>query len=111
MTGRISTRHEADDDLIRSYARIAEHDFDVADGFLDQVRSSFERLASLPQLGSVRAFRADQLKGIRTWPVSGFPRYLIFYFPTADGIDVVRVLHSSQDINAILDEDYGDSDR
>ncbi|MBK6429147.1 MAG: hypothetical protein IPF82_24050 [Blastocatellia bacterium] len=39
---------------------------DVADGFLDQVRASFERLASLPLLGSVRAFRAEQLEGIRT---------------------------------------------
>jgi toxin ParE1/3/4 len=28
-----------------------------------------------------------------------FGRYVVFFMPTPDGIDVVRVLHSSRDID------------
>lgn len=34
--------------------------------------------------------------GIRSLP---FGRYVVFFEPLPDGIDVVRVLHSSQDID------------
>jgi toxin ParE1/3/4 len=105
MTGRVSTRPAADEDLIRSYVRIAGRDIEAADRFLDAVRACFERLASLPRSGSPRRLRAPELAGIRMGRVDGFPRYLIFYFALDDGIDVVRVLHSSQDIDTILDED------
>jgi toxin ParE1/3/4 len=30
---------------------------------------------------------------------------VIFYLPLADGIDVVRVLHSARDIEAIFEKD------
>jgi plasmid stabilization system protein ParE len=44
-------------------------------------------------------------------PVVGFrraahPTYeLIFYRPIKDGIEVIRVLHASRDLAAVLDED------
>jgi len=34
-----------------------------------------------------------------------FGRYVIFYEPIDDGIDVVRVLHSARDIDAVFGED------
>ena len=33
-----------------------------------------------------------------------FGRYVVFYAPTADGIDVIRVLHSARDIEGLFDE-------
>lgn len=36
------------------------------------------------------------------WPVPDFPRVLIFYAETPDGIDVVRVLHASRDIKGVI---------
>jgi plasmid stabilization system protein ParE len=77
----------------------------AADRFLDAVRTSFERLAALPRMRSPQHVRAPELAGIRMGRVAGFPRSLIFYFALDDGIDVVRVRHSSQDIDAILEED------
>jgi toxin ParE1/3/4 len=103
--GRISTRPRADEDLIRAYATIADDDLEAADRFLDAVRASFERLAALPRMGSPRRVRSPELAGLRMGRVAGFPRFLIFYFALDDGIDVVRVLHSSQDIDAILLDD------
>ena len=45
----------------------------------------------------------DELSpGIRSMP---FGRYVIFYAPLADGIDIIRVLHSSRDIDAVFDPD------
>jgi toxin ParE1/3/4 len=31
-----------------------------------------------------------------------FERYVVFYLPMSDGIDIVRVLHSARDIEAIF---------
>jgi toxin ParE1/3/4 len=56
-------------------------------------------LADFPQIGT----RRDELKaGLRSQPVGN---YLIFYFPLEDGIDIVRVLHGSRDVDAIFHQD------
>ncbi len=41
--------------------------------------------------------RAELAPGIRSF---AFGRYVVFFLPLADGIDVVRVLHGSRDIDA-----------
>ena len=40
--------------------------------------------------------------GIRSFP---FGRYLVFYLPIGDGIDVVRVLHGTRDVDMAFGED------
>ena len=44
--------------------------------------------------------------GVRSMP---FERYVIFYVPLADGIDIVRVLHSARDIDAVFEPDSPES--
>ncbi len=39
---------------------------------------------------------------LRSFP---FGRYVIFYMPVQDGIDVVRVLHSARDVDAAFGEE------
>jgi len=39
------------------------------------------------------------------WRVKGFPTNLIFYRPMRDGVEVIRVLHSSRDIAGLFSED------
>lgn len=39
------------------------------------------------------------------WFVKNFENYLIFYRPFGNYIEVVRILHSSQDRDAILSEE------
>ena len=49
--------------------------------------------ATQPQMGRPR----DELStGLRSLPHG---RYVVFYVPLADGIEVVRVLHGSRDID------------
>jgi toxin ParE1/3/4 len=46
--------------------------------------------------------RDELTTGLRSQPVGN---YLIFYFPLEDGIDIVRVLHGSRDVDAIFHPD------
>jgi len=39
------------------------------------------------------------------WRVKDFPKHLIFYRPIKDGVEVIRVLHSSRDIAGLFSED------
>lgn len=58
----------------------------------------FEILAANSQIG---VKRDDLLIGMRMFP---YKRYNIYYFPTEDGLEVYRVLHSSRDIDSVFDE-------
>lgn len=63
-----------------------------ADKFVRRLDEKFKLLARQPKLGRLR----DELMvGLRSFP---FDRYIIFYLSGANGIDVVRVLHSARDL-------------
>ena len=42
------------------------------------------------------------LAAIRRFAIKGFENYLIFYLPTKEGIEVVRIIHGSRDIETIF---------
>jgi toxin ParE1/3/4 len=44
---------------------------------------------------------------LRSFPVSRFRAYQVFYRPIRGGIEVLRVLHGARDIHGILAEDFG----
>lgn len=46
-----------------------------------------------------------RLPGLRYFPIRRFESYAVFYQPTADGIRVVRVLHTSRNVAAIFAPD------
>lgn len=79
-----------------------EASLETALRFYDAVASTFAELAQMPHLGEQRASPDVRFANIRVWRVNGFPNHLIFYRPTGDGIEVVRVLHSARDVNTIL---------
>jgi len=44
---------------------------------------------------------------MRRFPVSdGFEKILLFYFPVQDGVDLVRVVHGSRDLERLLAEGF-----
>jgi toxin ParE1/3/4 len=59
-------------------------------------------LAQFPGMGARREFRNPKLAGMRLWPITRFPKYLIFYQPTKRGIRVVRVIHGARDVGRIF---------
>jgi toxin ParE1/3/4 len=70
--------------------------------FCSAAEAAFELLAKMPKLGPIRDFGRQELQGLRMWPIWGFDKHLIFYRPTEQDVEIVRVLHASRDIEGIL---------
>jgi toxin ParE1/3/4 len=77
---------------------------DAADRIRDEIFEAFHKLVKTPGMGH---FRSDLAKEpLRFWLVR---RYLILYRSEKRPIEIVRVLHGSRDVQAILDgKDSGD---
>lgn len=79
----------------------------VAERFLTQVESTFARLAMMPGTGARYGHGHPALAELRYFPVSRFPKYIVFYQSIAEGIRIVRVLHGARNIAGILAEEFG----
>ena len=108
MSKAIHRRQQARQDLVdifRYHAR--EAGFRVAQRFFAQAEATFTRLAGMPGMGTLYEHEHPALAGLRFLPISRFRKYLVFYRPVADGIEIVRVLHGACDIQNILAEESG----
>ena len=83
---------------------IAQDNPDAATRVIEAAHETFESLADTPGLGRPRKFQNPKLKGVRSWRVSGFDNYLIFYRPIPEGVQVLHVCHGARDIEALFDE-------
>jgi len=101
----ILRRDAALHDLVDLAYHIALDDIDAAYRSLAAAEESFCDLERMPFMGSSREFKNSALQGIRMWRVKDFPRHLIFYRPIADGVEIIRVLHSSRDIPGVFVEE------
>jgi toxin ParE1/3/4 len=76
---------------------------DTASRFAKAAIDTFDKLAQTPAMGQSVPSSAPYLTTLRKWKVDGFPKLLIFYRPSAEGIEVVRVFHGAQDWWQALD--------
>jgi toxin ParE1/3/4 len=72
---------------------------DAAARVISNIREKCEVLSQQPGIGRNRS---DLLPNLRSFPIGN---YVIFYFPTGEGIEVIRVLHGARDIEQLFDED------
>ncbi len=96
---QVARRPLAATDILEIWDYIAEDSLDEADLWVDRLDEKLGLLATQPLMGRARN---ELAAGLRSFP---FGRYVIFYVPLADGIDVVRVLHSSRDVDLALGDD------
>lgn len=99
----VNKQEQANRDLEEIFVFIGERDLDTGLDFLFAAEQTFELLAKMPLIGSPRRFRSSRLRNLRQFPVKSYEDYLIFYRPTDDGIEVLRVLHGRRDIEAIFE--------
>ena len=93
---QVTRRPLAETDILEIWDYIADDSLTAADRWVDQLDEQFRVLATQPMMGRAR----DELApGVRSVP---FGRYVVFYMPLNDGIDVVRVLHGARDIDAVF---------
>lgn len=74
--------------------------------FLDAAEATIQRLNHFPRLGRLCHSRDPTLTDVRRRLVEGTKRYVIYYRPTDEGIEVLRVLHTARDVGSI----FGDAD-
>jgi toxin ParE1/3/4 len=85
------------------FAYLAERSLKAADHFFEEAEGTLRELADNPYTGGIYLTENARLSRLRCLRVSRrFGKYLIFYLPLEDGIDVVRVLHGAQSVDAIL---------
>jgi toxin ParE1/3/4 len=89
---RITKTAQAERDLDEIWFHIAVDNIGAADELLNAIDHCCRLLARQPMMGRARPELAPDL---RSFPVA---RYVIFYSPSADGVEVARVLHGARDI-------------
>ena len=100
---RHTIRERANNDIDAIARFIAKDNLEAGMRFYDAVAHDLLLLAENPGIGARRIVREPRLKDLRSWPVSGYRNYLVFYLPAGDGIDVVRVLHGARTVDLLVE--------
>jgi toxin ParE1/3/4 len=93
-----------EDELWGIWKFIAQDNPDAATRVIEAAYETFNILAANPGLGRSRKFRNSRLMGIRSFRVTGFDNYLIFYRSAQDGIQVHHVYHGARDLESLFGE-------
>lgn len=90
-----------DVDLVHAY--IFADNPEAADRVTESIFDGFALLARNPALGGKRRLRRHP--NIRSWVVTEFPSYLIFYRELLDGsgVEILRVMHGARDLDALFE--------
>jgi toxin ParE1/3/4 len=92
---RVSEGARSDLDDIWSY--IAQDNIEAVDKLIRVIIFRFPKLAEMPLIGRSR----EELSlGLRSFPVG---RYIIFYRPLKNTIEIVRVLHGARDFPPLFE--------
>jgi toxin ParE1/3/4 len=94
MANRPRKTPQAEIDVTAIWAYVAADNIKAADALINRIERTFDMLAETPYAGRARH---DLAKELRSFPVG---RYLIFYVPVSDGVEVVRVMSGRQDVDA-----------
>jgi toxin ParE1/3/4 len=102
---RVVILPQAERELDDCAAYIARHSQSAAQRFYSAAQRTFEFLAAFPEAGSLMAVGRPDLVGVRVMTVRRYPNYLVFYRPITDGIEVLRVVHGSRDLDQLLSDE------
>ena len=94
MRNKFRKRPRADADLDSIWSYVAADNINAADRLLVRIGTVFDMLVQNPLAGRERSEFAS---GLRSFAVGN---YLIFYVAQSNGIEIVRVMHGRQDIDA-----------
>ena len=87
---------EAEADLIEIWEYIAQYNEEAADKLIDTINQKAILLANSPYMGQVRS---ELQPSIRSFPVE---KYVLFYRPIENGIELVRIIHGARDIENLF---------
>jgi toxin ParE1/3/4 len=76
----------------------------VAERFQQMVEEKLTEISEMPELGSIWESAAANLQGIRFRTLRRFRNHVVFYRVTDHGVEIVRLLHASQNLEERLQE-------
>ena len=106
MTARYVIRPKADQDLNdQAHYLATQANPSVGHNFLLAAHETFSLLATQPNMGWHSRLKNPALASLRVFRVSGFEKLLVLYRSRPDGVEILRVLHASRDLEAFLRRD------
>lgn len=93
---------KARSDLAEIAAYYGRESLDLELAFLSAMEQAFDQIAATPRIGVRREYLHPTMKSLRFWCVPHFFNILIFYREQAGTVEIVRLLHSSRDIDFLL---------
>lgn len=84
----------AEEDLINLWVYIARDNPAAADQVYQAAEKTFKIIADMPGIGTAYQSKRAKLRGLRFFPITQYPNYVIYYRERDDGIEIVRVLHA-----------------
>lgn len=102
MSAVYVVRPKADHDLDdQAYYFATEAGPELGHRFLLAAHETFDLLARQPQMGWRARLKNPLLASLRVFRVSGFEKMLVLYRPSADGVEILRVVHGSRNVAAL----------
>ncbi len=96
-------RPKADRDLDeQAYYFAIEAGPELGHRFLLAAHETFSGLATQPEMGWHARLKNPLLASLRVFRVSGFEKILVLYRPSPHGVEILRVIHGSRNIIALL---------
>jgi len=103
VSARYLLRPKADQDLDdQSFYLSQQANPELGHRFLVAAHETFALLASRPGIGWHSRLKHPALKSLRVFRVSGFHKMLVFYRPLDEGVEILRVIHGSRNVVALL---------
>lgn len=87
----------AQEDLLEIYEQMTPENLDAAARLMQSFREKFRLLAQFPNMGKERN---ELLLYLRYFPVGN---YLVFYQPTDEGIEILRVQHGARELDNLFE--------
>jgi len=94
---RVKVAAAAEEDLKEIWSYIAERNAEAANGVVREITGKFAILRDYPQIGREQD---KLLVNLRSFAVK---QYFIFYQPIEDGVEILRILHGSRDIERLFE--------
>ena len=103
MSARYVVRPKADQDLDeQAYYLATQANPEVGHKFLLAAHETFSLLATQPGMGWNCRLKDTGVTSLRVFRVAGFERVLVLYRPRPNGVEILRVVHGSRNLQAFV---------
>lgn len=98
MANKFELTESARTDLKEIWSHLAKFNYDSANKALGELTKKFNLLAENPKLGRTHDEFIINLRSFL------YKKYIIFYFPIENGVEIYRVIHSARNIEDLFED-------